>query len=122
MALCSICNNLQVDATTNESPDDTNWPGPDRLRTFSLSEPMKAWRKSAEQGCATCRLIWDGLLHFYEKSVSELEEVLLEDDEPVHINLGGILGETLLLELHPLSKGMRFPGLEFYTSRSRYIN
>ena len=47
--------------------------------------------------------------------------MVVDEDGPVNINLSGILGETLLLALDPLPKGKRFPGLEFYTSHSRYI-
>lgn len=120
MALCNICNSLQVDETTNEPPEETNWPGPERLQTFDVGAPLQAWRKSAEGGCATCRLIWDALLYFHEGLVSELSGIVVDEDKPVHINLSGILGQTLLLELYPLPKGKHFPGLEFYTHHGTY--
>lgn len=121
MSLCSICNNLQVDATINESPDETNWPGPNRFKTFELYVPMQEWRESAEGGCPTCRLVWDALLYFHGELASELAGTTVDEDEPVNISLSGILGETLLLSLYPLPKERHFPGLEFFTYSSRSI-
>ncbi|KAF4867856.1 hypothetical protein CGCSCA1_v013050 [Colletotrichum siamense] len=115
MSLCSICNSLQVDATTNESPDETNWPGPDRFKTFELYVPVQEWRESADGGCPTCRLVWEALLYFYGELVLELAGTTVDEDEPVNISLSGILGETLLLSLYPLPKETHFPGLEFFT-------
>jgi hypothetical protein len=120
MALCDVCNNLQVDATTNQQPDECSWPESERLQSLALDATLCEWRGSAERGCATCRLIWDALLHFHKGLASKFSGKTIDEDEAVDISVNGRLGQTLLVELYPHREGERYPGLEFYSSHSRY--
>lgn len=119
MSTCSTCNCLRVDEITNESPEETNWPGPERLKTFVLYVPVQTWASSANAGCTTCNLIWDALLHFDRDLVLSIVggPAAQHDDEPVHVYVDGKLGQTLTVTLSPLPPGKQFPGVELYTSQ-----
>lgn len=118
MAVCSTCNCLQVDENTNEPPEETNWPGPERLKTFYLYVPIRTWANKAEAGCETCKLIWDALLHFDRDLVLSLLEFKADsDDEEVYLHVRGKVGETLSAEFYPLPPGKHFAGVEFYASQ-----
>jgi hypothetical protein len=118
MGLCGACNNLQVDSTTNETAEESNWPEPDRLLTYSCYVPIREWRRSAEAGCITCRLIWDIMIHFDEKLVLELTRPQMDGEELAYVDLGGIIGQTLLLNLDEMPPGKYFPLLELYSAES----
>jgi hypothetical protein len=120
MALCNICNNLQVDGTTNELADESTLPDLERRQTFALDATLGEWRESAERGCATCSLIWDALLHFHKELVLKLPRKIADEDEPMNMSLTGRLGQTLLLELYPRREWEEYPALEFYSLNGRY--
>ncbi len=123
MVLCSICNGLQVDSTSNLSTEETSLPEPQRLRTFSVAQTLQAWYRSAEDGCVTCRLIWDALVRFDRDSV--LEELVRvsstkTEDDAIYIELAGELGGTLLLEFNQLPPDIKFPALQLYSLDSKH--
>ncbi|KAI1352888.1 HET-domain-containing protein [Xylaria sp. FL0043] len=127
MAFCDICHDLQVDSTTNLTTEETSRPESYRLRTYSISQALQDWRRSAEGGCATCRLIWQALCRFDRDST--LDKLLQtpahpspslsdDSDDRTYLELSGFIGYTLLLEFVGLPPETHFPTLELF-SRGR---
>ncbi|KAI0172692.1 HET-domain-containing protein [Hypoxylon sp. FL1284] len=128
MGRCETCNDLQVDSATNLTTEETSRPESYRLHSFSLSSSIESWYRSAQDGCATCRLIWDALVRFDRNSV--LDKLLqistssepassLSDDGSLYLELSGVLGQTLLMEFVDLPSEIYFPSLELFSLGSR---
>ncbi|KAI1298406.1 HET-domain-containing protein [Xylaria venustula] len=123
MVYCDICHNLQVDLTTNLTAEETSRPESYRLRTFSISQALQDWRRSAEGGCTTCRLIWQVLCRFDKDLI--LERLLqispqsspssTGSDDEIYLELSGFVGYTLLLEFVELPAETYFPTLEIFS-------
>ncbi|KAI0969513.1 HET-domain-containing protein [Xylaria arbuscula] len=123
MVYCDICHNLQVDSTTNLTAEETSRPESYRLRTFSISQALQDWRRSAEGGCATCRLIWQVLCQFDKDLILERllqtppqsSPSLTGNDDTIYLELSGFVGHTLLLEFVELPAATYFPTLEVFS-------
>ncbi|KAH9891406.1 HET-domain-containing protein [Xylariomycetidae sp. FL2044] len=119
MTFCSICHGLQINSTTNLSTEETSLPEHARLRTFSVAESLHDWRRSAEDGCSTCSLIWTAIKRFDKAAV--VDELLqstpsMASDDTIYVELSGSLGEALLLQFNQLPPGIELPYLEFHVS------
>ena len=123
MVPCDVCNDLQIDSKSNLDANESSLPEPQRLRTFLASENLHTWRRSAEDGCFTCRLVWDALVLFDRDSV--LEDLVRisstkGDDDAMYFELNGSLGQTLLVQFTQLPQGTEFPTIELYTQHSKH--
>lgn len=132
-AHCPICNDLQVDETSNTAREATEDPEDIRLQSFELDVGLKEWQDSAERGCTTCGLIWRALLEFDGEQVLSLCETWMADEnhtEKVNtddeaeeeesfepgLQLRARAGSPLTLAVYGPERGDVYPKLEFYTS------
>lgn len=130
---CPICNDLEVDETTNTAPEATEDPEAIRLQSFELDVSLKEWKVSAERGCMTCGLIWRALLEFDGEQVLRLCNSSITDDEETEkvntydeseeeesfeagLQLRARAGSPLTLAVYGPERGDVYPKLEFYTS------
>lgn len=132
-ARCPVCNDLQVDETTNTASEATDDPEEIRLQSFELDVSLKEWKDSAERGCMTCGLIWNALLEFDGEQVLSLCDSSMEDGENTEkvntdggndeeesfepgLQLRARASSPLTLAVYGPERGDVYPKLEFYTS------